>query len=111
LHKIGSENAHGCAQNVENGFDYDFLERYHKDGDEILIHIVRITDDETWFSFVNFETTESESSGCTQIHQTSRKNLNKRCPPANWWKLFLGQEWSAYGGIHATRSHNNVRTV
>jgi hypothetical protein len=54
LHKIGSENAHGCTQKAENGFDYDFLERYHKDGDEIIIHIVRITDDETWVSFVNF---------------------------------------------------------
>jgi hypothetical protein len=32
------------------------LERYHKDGDEILSHIVRVTGDETWVSFVNVET-------------------------------------------------------
>jgi hypothetical protein len=25
------------------------LERYHKDGDEILGHILQGTDDETWF--------------------------------------------------------------
>jgi hypothetical protein len=30
--KVGSENAHRCAQNAENGFDFDFLEQYHKDG-------------------------------------------------------------------------------
>jgi hypothetical protein len=35
-----------------------FLERYHKDGDEILNHIVRVTDDVTWVSFVNAETKE-----------------------------------------------------
>jgi hypothetical protein len=35
-----------------------FLEKYHKDGDEILSHIVRVTGDETWVSFVNAETKE-----------------------------------------------------
>jgi hypothetical protein len=30
-----------------------FLERYHKDGDEFLSHIVQITGDETWVSVVN----------------------------------------------------------
>jgi hypothetical protein len=34
----------------------DFLERYHKAGDEFLSRIVRVTGDETWVSFVNFET-------------------------------------------------------
>jgi hypothetical protein len=31
---MGFENAHGHAQNAENGFGFDFLERYHKEGDE-----------------------------------------------------------------------------
>jgi hypothetical protein len=35
-----------------------FLERYHKDGDEFLNHIVRVTGDETWASFVTVETKE-----------------------------------------------------
>jgi hypothetical protein len=43
---MGSENAHGCAQNAENGFAFDFLERYHKDDDEFFNHIVRVTGDE-----------------------------------------------------------------
>jgi hypothetical protein len=56
--RLVSENAHGCAQNAENGFDFDFLERYHEDGDEFLNHIVRVTGDKTWVSFVNGETKE-----------------------------------------------------
>jgi hypothetical protein len=56
---MGSENAHGCAQNAENGFGFDFsFERYHKHGDEFLNHIVRVTFDETWVSFVNDQTKE-----------------------------------------------------
>jgi hypothetical protein len=54
-----SANSHGCSQNVENIFGFDFfLERYYKDGDEFLNHIVRVAGDETWLSFVNVETTE-----------------------------------------------------
>jgi hypothetical protein len=34
-----------------------FLEQYHKD-DEFLNHIVGVTNDETWVSFVNVETNE-----------------------------------------------------
>jgi hypothetical protein len=51
---MGSEKADGRAQNAENGLGFDFfLERYHKDGDEFLNHIVRVTGDDTWVSFVN----------------------------------------------------------
>jgi hypothetical protein len=35
-----------------------FLERYHKDGNEFLNRIVRVTGDETWVSFVSVETKE-----------------------------------------------------
>jgi hypothetical protein len=35
-----------------------FLEQYHEDGNEFLNHIVQVTDDETWVSFVNAETKE-----------------------------------------------------
>jgi hypothetical protein len=65
-----------------------FFERYHKGGYEILIHVVRVTGDETWVSFANFESKESQSSERTHIHQTSRKSLNERCLPESWWKLF-----------------------
>jgi hypothetical protein len=33
---------------------FDFLERYYKDDEEFLNHI--LTDDETWVSFLNAET-------------------------------------------------------
>jgi hypothetical protein len=55
---MDSKNAHRCTQNTENGFGFDFLERYHKDGDEFHNHMVRVTGDETWISFVNVETKE-----------------------------------------------------
>jgi hypothetical protein len=56
---VGSINAHGFAQNAENGFCICrlFLEQFHKDGDEFLNHI-QVTGDETWVSFVNVETKE-----------------------------------------------------
>jgi hypothetical protein len=53
---MSSENAHRCAQNTENDFSFDFLEWYHKDGNEFLNHIVQVTGDETWLSFLNVET-------------------------------------------------------
>jgi hypothetical protein len=71
-----SENAHGCAQTAENGFDFCrlFLERYHKDGDEFLNHIVRVTRDETWVSFVNVETKEQPKQW---MHTHSPKQAEK----------------------------------
>jgi hypothetical protein len=53
-----SKKSHECAQKAQNSFDFDFLERYHKDGDEILHHTRGLTGDETWVSFVNAETKE-----------------------------------------------------
>jgi hypothetical protein len=47
-----------CAQNAENDFGYVCLERYHKDGNEFVDHIVQVTGDETLVSFVNIETKE-----------------------------------------------------
>jgi hypothetical protein len=56
LRKMGSENVHECAQNGESGFGFDDLERYRKDCNEFLSHVV--TGDKTWVSFVNVETKE-----------------------------------------------------
>jgi hypothetical protein len=39
LHKMDFENAHMHTQ-TENGFSFDFLEQYHKGGDEFLNHII-----------------------------------------------------------------------
>jgi hypothetical protein len=47
------------------------LECYHKDGDEFLNHTARITDDETWVSFVNVETKE-QSRQWMHTHSSSR---------------------------------------
>jgi hypothetical protein len=57
MHKMGSRNAHGCElQRMASPLT--FLERYHKDGGEFLNHIIWVTCDETWVSFVNAETKE-----------------------------------------------------
>jgi hypothetical protein len=66
---MGSENAHACARNAEVasfGFHF-FLVRHHKDGDEFLNHVVLVTRDETWVSFVKVETKE-QSKQWLHIH-------------------------------------------
>jgi hypothetical protein len=35
-----------------------FIEQYHKDDNELLSHIIQVTGDDTWVSFVNDETNE-----------------------------------------------------
>jgi hypothetical protein len=50
------------------------LERYHKDSDEFLNHIIRVTSDETCISFLNVETKEKSPN--------KMKSLNDHCLPA-----------------------------
>jgi hypothetical protein len=110
---MGSEIAHGSAQNAENGYCFDFPQRHHKEGDEFLNHFLRVTDDETWVSFVNAESKEQSK----QWMHTHSPNMLKKfkqtlsfCQKADG-NIFLGQERSADGGIHATRDRNKVRSV
>jgi hypothetical protein len=91
-----------------------FFERYHKHGDEFLNHIIRVTGDETWVSFVNVKTKE-HSKHWTHTLSTNKKpkkfkQMLSACQKAAG-NCFLGQESSADGGIHATRDHNNIRSV
>jgi hypothetical protein len=53
---------------------FTFLERYHKDGDEFLNHIVRVTGDETWVSYVNVEPKEQSKQW---MHTHSPNKLKK----------------------------------
>jgi spore coat polysaccharide biosynthesis protein SpsF (cytidylyltransferase family) len=87
-----------------------FLERCHKDGDEFLIHIVRITGDESWVSFLNVETKEQSKQRMHTHSPHTRKLLNTVCQKAGD-NCFLGQERNVNGGIHATRDHDNVTSV
>jgi hypothetical protein len=48
-----------------------FLERYHKDVEEFLNHIIQVTGDETWVSFVNVETKE-QSKQWMHIHSPTQ---------------------------------------
>jgi hypothetical protein len=113
MSKMGSKNAHGCTQNAQNGFGFDFLDRYHEDDGEFLNHTVQVIGDETWVSVLNAETKQQLKQ---RMHTNSPnkprkfKQMLSACMKAdgNW---FLGQERSADGGIHTKRDHNNVRSV
>jgi hypothetical protein len=86
----------------------NFLEQYHKDGDEFLNHIIQVTDDETWVSFVNAETKE-QSKQWMHTHSPNKLKTFKQTF-ARKLMITVGQEKSADGGIHATRDHS-VRSV
>jgi hypothetical protein len=49
----------------------NFLERYHKDGDEFFSHIVRVTGDGTWGLFMNVET-EEQSKQWMHTHSPNK---------------------------------------
>jgi hypothetical protein len=57
-----------------------FLKRYHKGGDEFLSHIVGVTSDETWVSFVNVETKE-QSKQWMHTHLPNKPKKFKSCLP------------------------------
>jgi hypothetical protein len=71
----------------------DFLERYHKDGFEFLSHIVRVTDDETWVSFVNVETKE-QSKQRMHTHSPNKPNRFKQTSAR---KLMVALFWDRKG--------------
>jgi hypothetical protein len=66
---MGSENAHGCTQNTENGFGFEFLGQYRKHGDEFLNHIIIC--DEVSISFMNVET-KQQSKQWMQTHSPNK---------------------------------------
>jgi hypothetical protein len=58
-----------------------FLEKYHKDGDEFLNHIVGVTGNEIWVSFINTEIKE-QSKQWMHTHSSNKlESLNKYCLP------------------------------
>jgi hypothetical protein len=90
-----------------------FLERYHKNGNEFLNHIIQVTGYETWVSFVNVET-KQPSKKWMHTHTPNKakkfRQMFSACQKAEG-NCFLRQEGSADGGIHERRDHNNVRSI
>jgi histone-lysine N-methyltransferase SETMAR len=82
-----------------------FLKRHHKDGDEYLSHIFRVRSDESWVSFVNVETKE-QSKQRMHIHSPTKP---KRFKQTSAKKMIAIVFWDS--GIHATKDHNNFRSV
>jgi hypothetical protein len=60
------------------GLLWTFLESCQKDGNEFLNHIVRVTRDETWVSFMNVETRE-ESKQRMHTHSPNKPKKFKKC--------------------------------
>jgi hypothetical protein len=96
------KNAHGCVQNAENGFGFDFLERCHEDDDEFLNEIARVTGDETGVSFVKALDAHTLIKEVENCKETSARKLKVS---------FHGQERRADGEIYAKRNHNHVTNV
>lgn len=69
---MGSENTRGCTQYTRNGFDFDFFGWYCKN-DEFFHHIVQVTGDETWVSFVNVEAKEQSAVKTVDAHAFSKQ--------------------------------------
>jgi hypothetical protein len=100
---MGSENAHGCSQMQRMALTLS--EPYYKDGDKFIKHIVYVTADETWISFVNVETKEQSKQW---MHTHSPDKL-KRFEQTSACQKADGN--CAVGGIHATRDYSNVRSL
>jgi hypothetical protein len=70
------QNGFWYAQNAENGFGFDFLELYHKDGNGFLNHITRVTGDETWVLFMNVETKNQSEVKAVVAHTFTKQDEN-----------------------------------
>jgi hypothetical protein len=69
-------------------FGSDILEQYHKEGDEYLNHIVRISNSWWNLAFIcEFWNQRAVKAVDKHIYQIGWKSLNKRLPES-WWQLF-----------------------
>jgi hypothetical protein len=67
------------------------------------------------FHFRMLKPNSSQSNGCTHIHQTSWKSLNRRCLPARkvmatvfWDKKFMQQETTIVSQVHCETLKENA---
>jgi hypothetical protein len=74
---MGSENAHGYAQNTEICFSFDFSERYPEDGNGFFSQIA--TDDKTWVLFLRVETKEQSKQWMHTHSPNKPKKYNILC--------------------------------
>ena len=87
---MGSKKSYPRTQNETYGISLSFLERYEKDGDEFLTHIV--TGDETWVCYV----TQESKQQSMQRHTTS-PTKTKFKQPLSARKIMCTVFWERYG--------------
>jgi hypothetical protein len=85
---IGSHKMQGMASALT------FLEWYHRDGEEFLSHIIWVTGDQTWISFVNVETREHSKQW---MHTHSTDKLKKFEQTLSARKLMVYVFWDREG--------------
>jgi hypothetical protein len=73
---------------------FTFLQQYHKDGDELLNHIIQVIGDEIWVSFVNAETKE-QSKKWMHTHSQNKPQKFKQTLSAR--KLMATVSWDRKG--------------
>jgi hypothetical protein len=106
-HKMGSENARGCTQNRKWIWLW-LLEQYHRAGDAFRNHVIKVTGDETWASFVNVEFKE-QSKQWMQTHSPKKPNKFEQ---TSLRKLMAAIFCDGKGVlIYATGDHSNIRSV
>jgi hypothetical protein len=111
---MSSENAHWWeqTQRIASVFVFFFLNDTTKNGHEFLSHIVRVTGDETWVSFVNVKSKE-QSKQWKHTHSPNKPKIFKYTSASQKadGNYFLRQEKRADGRIHGTRDNNNFTSV
>jgi histone-lysine N-methyltransferase SETMAR len=71
-----------------------FLEQYHKDCEEFLNHIVQVTADEAWVSYVNVETKEQSKQWIHTNSPNKPKKFKQKLPAT---KLMATVFWGRKG--------------
>jgi hypothetical protein len=74
-----------CAKRREWLQRWLFLERYPKDGDEYLNHILRVAGDEIWVSFVNAETKEQSKQWMHTRSPIKPKKFKQKLMETVFW--------------------------
>jgi hypothetical protein len=72
----GFQDSHGCAQNAENDFGFQFLERRYKDDAEFLNNIARVIGDEIWVPFMNVEIKEQSPFKAVHAHTHTHTHIH-----------------------------------
>jgi hypothetical protein len=108
LSNMGCENCHRCSQTRKKMLRLWHFKGYHKDCDKFLNHILQVTDDETWVSFVNVEIKDLWKRWM-HIHKPKRFQQTSAYQKADNNCFMTENEYRCWNSCK--KSHNNVTRV